>query len=60
MAYGFINKSLIRYLIELLVEFHPDMTQRQREESLPFCIEAITLVGYIYVGLLSLLGWILL
>ena len=58
--YGFLKKPLIRQLIDLLVEFHPDMTRHQREESMPICLEALTLVGYLYLALMSLIGWILL
>ena len=60
IPYDFIKKNIVRQVIDLLVEFHPDMTQRQRDESLPICVEAIRVVGYLYLALVGLIGWALL
>lgn len=49
------NKA-IRYVVDQLIEFHTDVTDSQRDESIPVCLNAITLsvlAGSIFIGLVS-------
>lgn len=57
ITYEILRKSVVRQLVDQFVEFHPDMTEQQREESIPACLDVITLFMGLTVTFLGVLAW---
>ncbi|MCX6216805.1 hypothetical protein [Spirosoma sp.] len=57
ITYEILRKSVVRQLVDQFVEFHPDMTEQQREESIPACLDVITLFMSLTVTFLGVLAW---
>lgn len=57
VTYEILRKSFVRQLVEQFVEFHPDMTEQQREESVPACLNVITAFLGSTLTLVGFLAW---
>lgn len=53
-----LRKGFVRQFVEQLVEFHPDMTEKQREESIQACLNVIALLAGSMVTFAGIVAWI--
>ncbi len=59
VTYAVLKKGLARQLIEQIVEFHPSMTEKQREESIQSCLNVIALFSGLTVTFVGIVVWAL-
>ncbi|AUD00847.1 hypothetical protein [Spirosoma pollinicola] len=57
VTFAALKKGLVRQLIEQIVEFHPNMTEKQREESVQPCLNVIALFISLTVTFVGIVVW---
>ncbi len=58
--YALNRKKFVRHFVEQFVEFHPNMTESQREESILACLEVIALSGCLGITFIGSIYWFIL
>lgn len=53
------GKKAIRYVVGQLIEFHTDMTESQRDDSIPVCLNAITLLVFLGLAFVGVVLWLI-
>jgi hypothetical protein len=53
------RKDLVRQMIEAVVGFHPDMTDEQREESIPACKRVLVILASSLTMYIGVVAWVL-
>ncbi|GAB3018097.1 hypothetical protein GCM10027185_13500 [Spirosoma pulveris] len=57
VTYEILRKSFVRQLVDQFVEFHPDMTEQQREDCIPACLNVITVFMGLTITFFGVLTW---
>ena len=58
VAHKSLRKNFVRSLVEQVFAFHPDMTAKERDESIPICMSAIALLIGLALTFAGVLSWV--
>ncbi|GAB2531842.1 hypothetical protein GCM10027085_23500 [Spirosoma aerophilum] len=59
VTYSILGKGLVRQLIETVVSFHPDMSEKQRQESVPACLTILALLTSLITTYVGFITWLI-
>lgn len=59
VTYSISGKDFARQVVEHTFEFHPDMTAQQREESIPMCLDAMTVYTGLTLVFIGMMTWLI-